>query len=223
MPCAIIPVKAVRAIGLIFRQSDKGDLSRVACGRSRRDRLKRWVLLFPALVLILLSGCQAGQSRIEGLLITADVFPTGWSASPEGPKPPPSAPFGGIKSIKRTLLFFQSTTASAYEGIELYSNRNVAINEFAIKEGRLFREDKQMGSYSIPEELSFHTVVADQYHFACTRPSYYPYPFLGCLYLARYESYIVEFRVGWRPDIMSATQLRRILETIDAKMVGHAG
>ncbi len=183
--------------------------------------MKKLFMLLEMVLLVFAASCGLKYPVIETLLITADIFPTGWTAGIEGPKPSPSAPFGGIKSIERTILFFQSTTAGGFEEIERFGNYKDANQEFLDKITFLFREDRDDGPYTIPEELPYQSSIAEQYYFSCVRPSYYPYPYLRCFYLAQYGPYIVKFNIGWNLDVMNANELEKILRTIDEKMMPY--
>lgn len=183
--------------------------------------MKRLLICLEMIALASMAACQPPYARVQSLLITTDVFPSGWAADAEGPKPPPSAPFGGIRSIERTLLFFQSTTGSAFEEIERLSGYEETTQEFSYQKAILFQDDKEEGPYAIPFELPYKSLVADQYYFSCVRPSYYPYPYLGCFYLAQYGPYIVTFHIDWNLDAMSASELEKILRSVDARMVPY--
>jgi len=183
--------------------------------------MKRLCILLEVFLLAFAVACQPQSPPIESLLITTDVFPSGWLADAEGPQPSPSAPFGGIRSIERTLLFFQSTTGSAFEEIERFRNHEETKQEFLYQKTILFKEDKDEGPYIIPDELPYQSSIAEQYYFSCVRPSYYPYPYLGCFYLAQYGPYIVKFHIGWNLDAMGADKLEKILRTIDEKMAPY--
>lgn len=181
--------------------------------------MKRLFMLLEMVLLTFAASCVPKYPSIEALLITTDIFPSGWSADVEGPQPSPSAPFGGIQSIERTMLFFQSTSASAFQEIERFRNREDANQEFLDQKTFLFTEDRDDGPYTIPDELPYQSSIAEQSYFSCVRPSYYPYPYLGCFYLGQYGPYVVKFHIGWNLDAMSADELEKILRTIDEKMV----
>ena len=174
-----------------------------------------------AIVFALAASCQPRYPRIETLLITADTLPAGWYVL-DGPSPPPSAPFGGIRSKERTEVFFDSTTAGAFEYIQRFGSREEAFPEYLDEKALVFREVKVDGPYEVPAELPYRSSIAEQYYFACVRPSYYPYPYLRCDYVAQYGPYVVTFQIDWRPNLMNATGLEKILRTVDAKMAPYA-
>lgn len=170
---------------------------------------------------IVLTACHPVYPTIEKLLIDATVFPSGWLADPEGPKPDSLAPFGGIRSIERTTLYFESKTSAASEEIQLFESYDRAKEDFIRQKSFSFQDDKEMGPYITPNELNYQSKIASQFHFACVRPSYYPYPYIGCLYLAQYGSYVVKFDIGWKLDAMNANDVESILEAIDEKMAPY--
>ena len=185
---------------------------------------KYQILIMSGLILVLGASHFLFIKRpdVEELLIDISVFPTGWFTDPEGAKPSPSAPLGGIRSEERTTLFFHSIIGSASEEIERFENSSQATEEFLYKKSWEFRDSHECGAFFIPDEFPYHSVVANQYHFACIECDYYPYPFLGCTYLARYGEYITTFNVGWNLDIMSMSDLEQILLAIDEKMKNYA-
>ncbi len=158
------------------------------------------------------------RPAIKELLVDVTVFPSGWFADPEGAQPSPSATLGGIRSEERTTLFFHSIIGSASEEIERFKNNSQATQEFFSKKAWEFREDKEIGVFYIPNELPYHSTVADQYYFSCVDHDAYPYPFLGCSYLAQYGEYTVTFRIAWKLDVMSFSELEEVLLAIDEKM-----
>jgi hypothetical protein len=170
------------------------------------------------LITFFITACSLRYPPIEELLIGDTSFPQGWTASPEGPQVSPSAPFGGIRSIDRTMLSFDNTLVGANEQIERFQNSQEAGNEFVNNKDFLFREIPTVGPYLVPEELPYQSSVADRYYFACTRSSAYPFPLLGCMYFAQYGPYIVQFHIGWDLDSMSANDLEKILNAIDENM-----
>jgi len=171
-----------------------------------------------ALVLsIVVVSCQSQYPPIEDLLVDATVFPNGWYEDIEGPGPDSSAPWGGIRSVERTTLFFHSPTAGAFEQIERFSNHRQASQEFDNQ--KLLSQDE---SDFIPSKLTFQNIVADQYYFVCVLAPQYPYPFWGCIYLAQYGTYLVNFNFGWDLDAMSAGELQNILRAVDDKMAPYA-
>lgn len=183
--------------------------------------MKRLLILLEMVLLLFAVSCGSKYPSIETLLLSTDIFPSDWSADAEGPQPSPSAPFGGIKSIERTMLFFQSTTASAFEEIERFRNREDANQEFLNQKTFLFREDQEVGPFTIPDELPYQSSIADKYYFSCVQPSYYPFPYLGCFYLAQYGPYVVKFHIDWNLDEMSTDELEVILKAIDEKMMPY--
>jgi len=166
------------------------------------------------LITFFITACSLGYPPIEELLIDDTLFPQGWNASSEGPQVSPSAPFGGIRSIDRTMLSFDNTLVGATEQIERFRNSQEASNEFVNNRDFLFREIPTVGPYLVPEELPYQSSVADRYYFACTRP----FPLLGCMYFAQYGPYIIQFHIGWDLDSMSANDLEKILNAIDENM-----
>jgi len=170
-----------------------------------------------ALILsIITASCQPQYPTIEDLLVDVTVFPDGWYEDIEGPGPDSSAPWGGIRSVERTTLFFHSPTAGAVEQIERFSNHRQASQEFDSL--KLLSQDE--GDF-IPSEPTFQNIVADQYHFACILEPQYPYPFWGCIYLAQYGTYLVNFNFDWNLNAMSAGELKNILRAIDDKMAPY--
>jgi len=80
------------------------------------------------------------------------------------------------------------------------------------------------GDWSIPPELSYESVVADQYRFGC-----YPEQetaTVECQAVGRYGEYIVLFDAELDPDhpeCLSFTDLERILVAIDERMALYLG
>jgi hypothetical protein len=184
------------------------------------NRLIRF-FLFVVSFLIVMSSCQRSTfPPIEDLLVDATVFPPGWHADPEGPEPDPSAPFGGIKSVERTTLYFHSNTAGAFETIERFKSSGGAWDEFNNQKDSLFRTSEFQGPYEIPEELPYESRLADRFYLACWRPEYTP--MLGCDYLAQYGPYLVPLNLGWDPDTMTPSELEKILLAVDDKLANYA-
>lgn len=172
------------------------------------------------ITLFLIAGvsCTLSNSKypaVEDLLLDISVFPPGWEPSSEEPSPDPSAPFGGIRSVDRTTLFFYSSYASAFEEIERYKEDRMASDVFDERKDFLFQEIAGLGPYTLPEELPFQSSTADASYFACVSPSYSVSK--GCHYLARFGPYLVHFNIGWDPTFMTTKDLEAILQAIDEK------
>jgi hypothetical protein len=193
----------------------------MALGLLENRMNKHYFFVSGMILCVVLVACQRTFPPIEDLLIDVAVFPSNWYEDPEGPKPDPSAPFGGIRSLERTTLNFESDMSGALEEIERFDGSDLASQEFSRQEVYLFQDDKGMGQYLVPKELSYQSKTANRFHFACVRPSYYPYPYLGCLYLAQYGPYIVKFDIGWSLNDMSAKELEKVLRAIDEKMAAY--
>jgi hypothetical protein len=187
---------------------------------SMKIRLKK-SFLFIVLTVFVLGACQGSRFYpIEDLLIDESAFPPDWQRDPDGPAPDPSAPFGGIKSVERTTLNFNSTTASAFETIERFKNSKKAHDDFNSQRNFLFKGTEFQGPYEIPDELPYESDVADRYHFACWQPDYTL--MRGCSYLAQYGSYLVQFHLGWDPDALTPLELENVLRAIDEKLAPYA-
>jgi len=167
-------------------------------------------------------ACQPQYPPIEELLIDISVFPEGWIEDVEGPGPDPSAPWGGIRSVERTTLFFHSPTAGAQENIERYKSNSMARDEFARRLRIVFQDHPDYGPYRAPDELSYTSLIAEQYFFACVYADNYPFPFYGCQYLTQYGPYVVYFHAGWNLDEMDPQEFENILKAIDKKMAQYA-
>lgn len=178
-------------------------------------------VVFTLVLAIAAVSCQPRYPPIEDLLVDATVFPDGWYEDIEGPGPDSSAPWGGIRSVERTTLFFHSPTAGAEENIERYARFSIAKDEFTNRLNIIFRDHFELGTYSIPDELPYTSSVAEQYRFGCVTAPNYPFPFYGCQYLAQYGLYIVHFHIGWNLDVVSAGELEDILRAIDDKMAPY--
>ncbi len=186
--------------------------------------MKKTMWLFSIIMLFIVS-CRLLYPPIEELLIDVNVFPLRWRADPEGAEPSPSAPFGGIKSVERISLSFESTTAGAFEEIERYMNSKKAREVYNKQQNFVFKSvewEEASYSYVIPEELPYKSEVADHSEFACTRLPYYSYPFMKCELYAQYGPYIVHFHIGWNLSSMSASELNKILLDIDERMAQYS-
>ena len=123
----------------------------------------RKYLLFAMLFMIFFSACQVMRyPPVEDLLVDEKVFPSDWHADPDGPKPDPSAPFGGIRSIDRTTLYLYSKTAGAYETIERYKDSKTAEDEFNRQKESRFKDTQFRGPFEVPKELPYKSAVANQ-------------------------------------------------------------
>jgi hypothetical protein len=185
--------------------------------------MKQWRrnLLFTMLSIIVFSACQMPRyPPVEDLLVHVKVFPSDWHADPDGPKPDPSAPFGGIKSIDRTTLYFNSRTAGAFETVERYKDSRTARDEFNHQKESWFTNTQFRGPFEVPEELPYKSKVANHFHFACWRPE--NTTLSACFYLAQYGPFLVLFNLGWDPDTLTVTHFEKVLQAIDDKMSDYA-
>lgn len=178
--------------------------------------LRIWLVI--TLFIIAGASCTSPNSRyppVEDLLLDVSVFPSDWEPSSEGPRPNPSAPFGGVRSVDRITLFFSSRNASAFEEIERYKSKRIASEVFVERKDFLFQERAGLGAYTLPDEFPFQSSIADASYFACVNPSYTDAK--GCYYLACFGPYLVHFNIGWNSTFMSAAELETILQAIDEK------
>jgi hypothetical protein len=168
-----------------------------------------------------MTACQSSPyPSIEDLLVEASAFPSDWHSDPDGPGPDPSGPGGGIRSLERTTLSFESATAGAYETIKRFRDSEKADDEYLIQEKILFTDTDIRGPYLPPDQVHLEGLVADRYRVACWKPEYTQV--MGCSYLAQYGPYLVDFSFSWDTDTLSPVELEKVMQAIDEKFVDFA-
>lgn len=169
-----------------------------------------------------LLACQLrGYPPIEDLLVDASAFPPGWSVSTGGPRPIARAPLGGTKSVESVEMSFYAYGGGAIERIRRFETAQGAADEFNRQSKIVFRHDEFNTPWIVPAEISYHSLLADQSHYACSTFDGQSWP--GCAYIAQYGEYFVHFQTSMLPDLMSYTDLENVLQSIDERMEQHVG
>jgi len=135
---------------------------------------KRIAFLLLSLFMLVWSGACLPQERppkrsfaIEELLIDESAFPPGWSVDTGGPAPPAKAPLGHYESIERTELFFYVYGGVAFEQIHRFSSVQGAAREFKRRKDLDFAQREIDTPWVVPPELSYQSLVANQFYLAC--------------------------------------------------------
>ena len=158
---------------------------------------------------------------IENLLLDKSVFPEGWR---------PHHPFDPEVRLpaEQIVLYFHRSRCPSYwlvaghEVYRFYAGATSAAEAYPEEIAVWF--SPTYGTWSVPAELPYHSVVADQFQFAC-----YTEERTGnmtCQEVAQYEEYIVVFDVEMNPeyqDCLSFSDLERILVAIDDRMAFYLG
>jgi len=177
-------------------------------------------------VLLLILGACSTQAypperpfEIEQLLIDDSFFPSGWAIDPEGPFVPPQAPLGGYNSIERIGLNFYVQNGVAIEDIHRFRSKDESAEEFKRWQETRFSQREIDTPWTVPRELPYRSLVADQFYFACAQEGGTPM----CRFLGQYEEYLVLFNTQMSPRSMSYTDVERILRAIDERMAHYLG
>ena len=158
---------------------------------------------------------------IEKLLLDESVFPDGFRAiRPFDPEERIAA-----EQIARNFLTEKChplLVGAGQDVYRFYGGADSAAEAYPEQIAIWFSPNR--GDWSTPPELSYESVVADQYRFGC----YYDEDFYckRCQAVAQYGEYIVLFSAHLDPDhpaCLSFTDLERILAAIDERMPLYLG
>lgn len=177
--------------------------------------------------------CVSPQSAVEyppidQLLIDESSFPQGWEASEPDIDFPPLAPWTSrrkeVEYIDRTYYAPSERGGHAFIRIQRFGDSRAAAEEYAHKADIAFRETEWNTPWTVPVELAFESVVADQYRYACSMGGAGELARPECAYVAQYRAYAIEFYIDfYDTSVITYTDLLAIFQAIDEQMEQHLG
>jgi hypothetical protein len=169
----------------------------------------------------LLTACQSwSYPPIEDMLLDESAFPVGWSVSTDGADPIPRAPWTGSTNVVENVeLYFYAYGGGALERIWRFMSSEDASQAFEHQMRYVFRNGEFNTPWAVPAELSYHSSVASQFHYACATFDGQPSP--GCAYVAQYGVHVVHFQTSMLPGLMTYSDLENVLQAIDERMAQY--
>lgn len=155
------------------------------------------------------------------LILPESALPGAWSYV-YAPRPMgPSTGYGGTEND--TYVPFGkdgNSTHSAYHFMMYFGNEKVAADEYEnLVSSRFSNGRLGVGSpWTTPDEISFRSVVAEQYRVACSINTVAGRR-LVCLVIARYGSYISMFHAAILPTTMSVSDFNDVSRKLDTYIV----
>ncbi len=181
-----------------------------------------WLACLPLLIIMLFTticcSCNAGPPPSRGftaheLLIDETTFPLGWYA--ESPFELAGPTVGKAEEYERVGRSFYDHGNRAIQKIYRYGSDKQATQQFHQRRGQIFKSDQFTSEWITPEELTYQSSFADQFHLACATRSKYI-----CQALGQYEEYIIVFSIDMIPYTnITYADLERILQAIDERMI----
>ncbi len=173
--------------------------------------MKKLILLLIITFHFILVSCTNSQPtsecQINELILDKSDFPSGTVvddiSSPIDEYPSESA--GRTAGYGKSLI---------YHVVGNYSSIRQAKLKYSNEDKYKFESDKYRGPWVTPEEITYESPIADQYHIACG-PVQTEYQ---CRMIARYEEYYVFFFAYVSEDGLNFNHLQEMLKSIDKKM-----
>lgn len=107
----------------------------------------------------------------------------------------------------------------AIHDVYRYKTAGRAAQEFERRKRLVFTIDRWSGPWEVPDTLTYHSPIADQYYVACGVDG----GIYMCIMIAQYEEYYVLFVAHMSPDAMTFDALERVLRAIDERMARCLG
>ncbi len=148
---------------------------------------------------------------IEQLLVDESLFAEGWYQQGE----PISRDLVSL-GVDRIGVTFISHGGVALHDVYRCGSAARSVREYPGRIESWFSLREGWGPWSVPAELAYQSLVADQSRFAC-----YTHQSSGvqtCQAVGQYEEYLVRFHTDMSPDYMTFAHLERILVAIDERM-----
>jgi hypothetical protein len=153
------------------------------------------------------SNIPQGSCSVRELLLDINLFPEETTMSTVERDPD-----YGLAEASRTFIIL-SEAFEAYQYIQYHSSPLSAWEIYTYNYA-IFKEDKYSGPWSIPEEITTKSKIADQYHFACSKNTTFGDQ---CFLTARYRRYYVFLRVNLSQGF-TVKDIEPLLQTIDSRM-----
>ena len=175
-------------------------------------------------VILLVVGCTSiphADVKPNDLLIDLSILPSKWYTVSSSSDPPDE--YFGYES--GADIWFNGKTnedliVAAHYVYRFSSERRAAnIYERQLPVWFNSRSVASATPWHAPEELSYQSVIADQYHFAC-HVSDIGYTEI-CQAMGQYDNFLVIFHTHVTPEYMTYADIESILEAIDAHMATH--
>jgi len=185
-----------------------------------------WFLLVCA---CFLSACQTPvYPSIDELLVEVSVFPAGWKAVEPDWTHPPQAPWSGrtsmIEYISQDFYSVAGKGAVAGEEIRQFDSPQAAAEEYRRRVAGKFQDTEWSTPWTMPVELSFESVAANQYRYACSIAGEGELAQPQCVYIAQYGVYVVYFGVAiYDTTAITYADLDPIFEAIDERFIQDRG
>jgi len=174
----------------------------------RRFCMMMGIILITLINSMLISGCRSGRNcPITSLLLEKSEFPPGATAdsisSPLSEKPKESA----------ARDYWSGTPAYHYVG--RYPSLILSKENYREIDERTFNTGKHDGPWVTPEELTYISPIADEYHVACGMAG----AWYQCRMFGRYGEYHVLFWAYISDQGITIQTFESLLQAIDTKMV----
>jgi hypothetical protein len=153
------------------------------------------------------SNIPQGSCSVRELLLDLSYFPKKTIMSTDEHDPD-----YGLAKASRTFINL-SDDFDAGQYIEYHDSPFAAWRKYTYNYA-IFKEDKYRGPWSIPEEITTKSKIADQYHFACSKDTTFGDQ---CFLTARYRRYYVFLRVNLSQGF-TVKDIEPLLQTIDSRM-----
>lgn len=164
--------------------------------------------------------------NVTDLFLPLDLFPENWQEvgeiRPMGPNS--SIAIGDPDDAYISYKIRQAPTNMAYYYVYNEYNEGIAKRWF----DRMLRTEFNNNRVSVeepwhtPDELSYHSTYADQFHVACFVSHMVKRTFV-CEVVAQYEEFGVDFHSVIEPDTLTLEEFNTIVCHIDAVFVARLG
>lgn len=172
--------------------------------------------------LALLSSCQLAPTRsfnVRDLLIGEGDLPQGWALLSVDDDP--IAHFGESEAAEMIFYYGGNADRTTRGGVTIYQygSERKAIRSYDRQEQGDFNEDSRwFGSTFMLEDFSFNSTTADEQRFGChvlSQDAFFAEDTI-CIYLARYEEFVVSFSINVEYQGESTVTTRELKALVDA-------
>ncbi len=159
---------------------------------------------------------------IDQLLIDETPFPTGWVAGLPDTNFPPLAPWtSGRKESEYVYRSFYDPSGSGAGNIVIQRFRCTqdAAREYEHEIEVTFRDTEWNTPWIAPSGLTFWSVAADQYRYACSLEGTAELARPECAYIAQYGVYVLKFHIDlYDTRMITYTDLLPVFRALDERM-----
>lgn len=174
---------------------------------------------------LLVVGCTSiphADIKPNDLLIDLSILPSKWHTVSSSSDPPDE--YFGYES--GADIWFNGITNEdlivAAHYVYRFSSERRAANIYQRQVPVWFNSSSVASAtpWRAPKELSYQSVIADQYYFACHISSINSRKEI-CQAMGQYDNFLVIFHTHVIPEYMTYADIESILEAIDARIATH--